>query len=162
MADMYRPVPIEQEPKRKNRFILEFPTELGIESFLVQTSAKPSLNINKTEIPYMNSSTFVAGRSVWQEMEITFIDVIGPSTTQKIMEWVRLHFETATGRMGYAVGYKKNLVLKAADPNGVEIEKWTLIGCQIVSANFDSFDYSSDDLAMVTITIQPDKCLLGA
>lgn len=159
---MYRPVPIEQEPKRKNRFILEFPTELGIESFLVQTSAKPSLNINKTEIPYMNSSTFVAGRSVWQEMEITFIDVIGPSTTQKIMEWVRLHFETATGRMGYAVGYKKNLVLKAADPNGVEIEKWTLIGCQIVSANFDSFDYSSDDLAMVTITIQPDKCLLGA
>lgn len=162
MADMYRPVPIEQEPKRKNRFVLEFPTELGIESFLVQTSAKPSLNINKTEITYMNSSTFVAGRAVWQEMEITFIDVIGPSTTQKVMEWVRLHFETATGRMGYAVGYKKNLVLKATDPNGVEIEKWTLIGCQIVSANFDSFDYGADDLAMVTLTIQPDKCLLAA
>lgn len=158
---MYRPVPIEQEPKRKNRFVLEFPTELGIESFLVQTSAKPSLNINKTEIPYMNSSTFVAGRSVWQEMEITFIDVIGPSTTQKVMEWVRLHFETATGRMGYAVGYKKNLVLKALDPNGVEIEKWTLVGCQIVSTNFDSFDYGADDLAMVTVTIQPDKCLLA-
>ena len=43
MADMFRPVPIEQEPKRKNRFVLEFPTELGIESFLVQTSGKPSL-----------------------------------------------------------------------------------------------------------------------
>jgi hypothetical protein len=40
---MFRPVPIEQEPKRKNRFVLEFPTELGIESFLVQTSGKPSL-----------------------------------------------------------------------------------------------------------------------
>jgi hypothetical protein len=162
MADMFRPVPIEQEPKRKNRFTLEFPTELGIESYLVQTSAKPSLNINKTEIPYMNTSTFVAGRSVWQEMEITFIDVIGPSTTQKVIEWIRLHFESATGRMGYAVGYKKNLVLKALDPTGVEVEKWTLIGCQIVSANFDSFDYSADDLAMVTITIQPDLCILAA
>ncbi len=162
MADMYRPVPIEQEPLRKNRFALEFPTELGIDSFIVQTSAKPSININKTEIPYMNGSTFVAGRAVWQEMEITFLDVIGPSTTQKIMEWINLHFETATGRMGYAVGYKKNLVLKALDPTGVEVQKWTLVGCQIVSGNFDSFDYSADDIATVTITIQPDKCLLGA
>lgn len=162
MADMFRPVPIEQEPKRKNRFVLEFPTELGIESFLVQTAAKPSLNINKTEIPYMNTSTFVAGRSVWQEMEITFIDVIGPSTTQKVIEWIRLHFESATGRMGYAIGYKKNLVLKALDPTGVEVEKWTLIGCQIVTTNFDSFDYSADDLAMVTVSIQPDRCILAA
>jgi len=162
MADMFRPVPIEQEPKRKNRFVLEFPTELGIESYLVQTSGKPSLNINKTEIPYMNTSTFVAGRSVWQTLEIKFIDVIGPSTTQKIMEWVRLHFESATGRMGYAIGYKKNLVLKALDPTGVEVEKWTLIGCQIESAAFDDYDYGADDVSTVTITIQPDRCLLDA
>jgi len=159
---MFRPVPIEQEPKRKNRFVLEFPTELGIESYLVQTSGKPSLNINKTEIPYMNTSTFVAGRSVWQTLEVKFIDVIGPSTTQKIMEWVRLHFESATGRMGYAIGYKKNLVLKALDPTGVEVEKWTLIGCQIESAAFDDYDYGADDVSTVTITIQPDRCILDA
>ena len=162
MADMFRPVPVEQEPKRKNRFVLEFPTELGIESYLVQTSAKPSLAINATEIPYMNTSTWVAGRSIWSSMEISFIDVIGPSTTQKIMEWVRLHFESTTGRMGYAIGYKKNLVLKALDPTGVEVEKWTLIGCMITNADFDSYDYGSDDVSMVTITIQPDRCLLAA
>ena len=76
MADMFRPVPIEQEPKRKNRFVLEFPTELGIESFLVQTSGKPTLEINPTEIPYMNTSTWVAGRSKWGTIEVKFIDVI--------------------------------------------------------------------------------------
>jgi len=65
MADMFRPAPIEQEPKRKNRFALEFPTELGIDQFIVQTSGKPKLNINSVEIPYMNTSTWVAGRSVW-------------------------------------------------------------------------------------------------
>ena len=146
MADMFRPVPIEQEPKRKNRFVLEFPTELGIESFLVQTSGKPSININKTAIPFMNSESYVAGRAVWQEIEVSFLDVIGPSTTQKIMEWVRLHFESATGRMGYAIGYKKNLVLKALDPTGVEVEKWTLIGSQIVNAKFDGYDHGSDDI----------------
>jgi len=162
MADMFRPVPIEQEPKRKNRFVLEFPTELGIESYLVQTSGKPSLEIAATEIPYMNTSTWVSGRYKWGTLDVEFIDVIGPSTTQKIMEWIRLHAESATGRMGYAIGYKKNLVLKALDPTGVEVEKWTLIGCLITSASFDDYDYSAEEIAKVKITIQPDRCLLNA
>jgi len=162
MATMFRPVPVEQEPKRKNRFVLEFPSELGIESFNVQTSGKPTIEIGSTEIQYMNTSTFVAGRYKWAAIDIEFIDVIGPSTTQKVMEWVRLHAESATGRMGYAVGYKKNLVLKALDPVGVEVEKWTMIGCFITNASFDSYDYGADDISKVKINVQPDRCLLNA
>ena len=78
MPDMFRSVPVENEPKLKNNFELLFPTELGIESFLVQTAQKPSINMNAVEIPYMNTSTFVTGRSVWQPMEISFIDTVGP------------------------------------------------------------------------------------
>lgn len=159
MPEMFRPVPIEQEPKRKNRFTLEFPTELGIESYLVQTVKKPSLDIGSTQIDYMNSASFVAGRAIWQPIDISFIDVIGPSTTQKLMEWVRLIFEPETGRMGYAVGYKKNLVLKAVGPAGGDVEKWTLIGCFITNVDFGDYDYGSDDVSEVKITIQPDKCL---
>lgn len=162
MPEMYRPVPIEQEPKRNNRFVLEFPTELGIDSFIVNTSGKPKLSINETEIPYLNSSTWVAGRAVWQAIDITFIDVIGPSGTQKIMEWIRLHFETATGRMGYALGYKKNLVLKALDPTGVEVEKWTLVGSMVTNADFGTYDHSDDGIANINITVRMDKCLLAA
>ena len=159
---MFRPVPIEQEPKRKNRFVLEFPSELGIESYLVQTASKPHIEINSVPVEYMNTTFYVAGKYKWSSMDIKFIDVIGPSTTQKIMEWIRLHAESATGRMGYAVGYKKNLVLKALDPTGAEVEKWTLVGCFITDGNFGEFDYSSDDLADVAITIQPDLCLQNA
>jgi hypothetical protein len=64
--------------------------------------------------------------------------------------------------MGYAVGYKKNLVLKALDPTGVEVEKWTLIGCMITNASFGDNDYGADDLQEVTITLQPDRCILAA
>lgn len=162
MADMFRPVPVEQEPKLKNRFILEFPTNLAIESYVVQTATAPKLNINNVEIPYMNTSTWVAGRAVWQTMDISFIDVFGPSTTQKLQEWVRLHYEPATGRSGYAVGYKQNLILKAVDGPGVAVQKWTLIGCQIVDANYGEYDYSDDGLIMPNLTIQPDRCILAA
>lgn len=159
---MFRPVPIDSEPKLKNRFVLEFPSDIGIDSFLVQTSKKPSIKIDKITIPYMNTQSYVAGRYYFDEMTISFIEVIGPSTSQKVMEWVRLHAEPSTGKMGYASGYKKNLVLKALDGVGAEVEKWTLVGCQIVSADFDEYSYDANELLKVTITIQPDRCFLDA
>jgi len=162
MAIMYRPVPLDQEPKKKHRFELIFPTELGIESYTVQTSGKPKIAIGNVEIPYMNTSTFVSGRYKWETIDIKFLDLIGPSSTQKVMEWVRLHAESTTGRMGYAVGYKKNLILNGLDPTGVPVETWQLLGCQIVNASFDDYDYGADDLTYATITIQPDRCILQA
>jgi hypothetical protein len=141
---------------------LIFPTELGIESYTVQTSGKPKIAIGNVEIPYMNTSTFVSGRYKWETIDVKFLDLIGPSSTQKVMEWVRLHAESTTGRMGYAVGYKKNLILNGLDPTGVPVETWQLLGCQIVNASFDDYDYGADDLTYATITIQPDRCILQA
>lgn len=159
-VQMFRPVPVDQEPKLKNRFVLEFPTEMGIESYLVQTAKKPSMKIEKITIPYMNTQSYVAGKYYFDEMEITFIDLIGPSVSQKLMEWIKLTAEPATGKMGYAVGYKKNLVMKAVDPVGVEVEKWTIVGAQIVSVDFDNYDYNANELLNIKITIQPDRCFL--
>ena len=85
---MFRPVPVDQEPKLKNRFVLEFPSEIGIESYLVQTVKRPSMKIDKITIQYMNTQSYVAGRYYFDEMTISFIEVLGPSTSQKIMEWI--------------------------------------------------------------------------
>ena len=161
MAELTIGVPVEYEPKRQNRFFVEFPSELGIEVWKTRTIKRPAVNINSVEIPFVNETQWVAGRYTWQEMEITFIDTIGPSTSIQLMEWVRLHMESLTGRMGYAAGYKKDLIVKALDPSGVEVEKWLLEQCMIVSADFGQNDYSSDDLQMVTITMQPYRCILN-
>jgi len=156
-----RGVPFEYEPKRENRFFVEFPDELGIEVWKVQTVKRPQININSVEIPFINESQWVAGRYTWQPIDITFIDTIGPSTSTQLMEWVRLHAESLTGRMGYAQGYKKNLILKSLDPTGVEIEKWFLEQCMITSADFGNNDMSSDALQNITLTLQPYRCILN-
>ena len=161
MADMFRPIPIDQEPKLQNRFTLEFPSELGIQSYLVQTAKKPTIELNAVEIPYMNTSTWTMGRYKFGTIDVEFIDPIGPSTTQKIFEWINLQAEPATGRVGYALGYKKNLVLKALDGPGVDVEKWTLIGCMITSVDYGTYDYATDDFQRVKITLQPDRCILS-
>ena len=93
-------------------------------------------------------------------MTIKFRDPIGPSAAQALMEWVRLHAESVTGRMGYAAGYKKNLDLEMLDPTGVVVEKWILQGCLITGADFGALSYASDALAEISVTIQPDRCIL--
>jgi hypothetical protein len=46
------------------------------------------------------------------------------------------------------------------DPTGVAVEKWILQGCLITKASFGEVGYSGDDLAMVDMTLQPDRCIL--
>jgi len=160
MADLLMKMPIPYEPKRKNRFIMSFPSSLGINSLYVESTSRPNISIQPTEIPFLNTSTFVAGRFNWNTINVTFRDPIGPSASQALMEWVRLHAESVTGRMGYAAGYKKDIDLEMLDPTGVVVEKWILQGTFLSDVNFDSLGYSDDGLASITATLRPDRCIL--
>ena len=91
----------------------------------------------------------------------TFRDPIGPSSSQAVMEWIRLHSESITGRQGYAAGYKRDLELEMLDPTGVVVQKWILKNCMITDANFGSLSYSDDEVSQITMTIQPDYCVLA-
>jgi hypothetical protein len=161
MAELIRGIPFDYEPKRENRFFAEFADELGIEVWKVQSFKRPAMTINSVEIPFINEFNYVAGKYRWETIDITFIDTIGPSTSQQLMEWVRLHAESLTGRMGYAAGYKKNITLKALDPTGVEVEKWFIEQAQITNINFGQNSMDSDALQMVEVTIQPWRCILN-
>ena len=160
MADLLMKMPIPYEPKRQNRFILRFPSSLGINEWFVESASRPSIKIGATEIQFLNTSTFVAGRFNWDPISVKFRDPIGPSAAQALMEWVRLHAESVTGRMGYAAGYKKDVDLEMLDPTGVAVEKWILQGCFLTSVDFDSLGYAEDGLITVKATLRPDRCIL--
>jgi len=160
MADLLMKMPIPYEPKRQNRFILRFPSSLGINEWFVESTSRPHITIAATEIPFLNTSTFVAGKFNWQTINVTFRDPIGPSAAQALMEWVRLHAESVTGRMGYAAGYKKDIDLEMLDPTGVVVEKWILYGTFLTDVNFNTLDYKSDVLATITAQLRMDRCVL--
>lgn len=160
MANLLMKMPVPYEPKKQNRFILRFPSSLGINEWFVMSASRPKINIGEVEIPFLNTSTWVAGRFTWDAIDVTFKDPIGPSAAQALMEWVRLHAESVTGRMGYAAGYKKNVELEMLDPAGVVIEKWILEGTFLTNVGFGSLDYSSEDIAEITATLRPDRCIL--
>ena len=160
MADLLMKMPVPFEPKRQNRFILRFPSSLGINEWYVTSAKRPTATIKDVEIPFLNTSTYVAGRFLWESIDVTFKDPIGPSASQALMEWFRLHAESVTGRMGYAAGYKKDIELEMLDPTGVVVEKWILQGTFLTKLGFGDLDYSKDDLASIQCTLRMDRCIL--
>lgn len=161
MSDLLVKAPLVYEPLRKNRWLLRFPSDLGIQEWWCASAARPKMQQEETEIPFLNTSTYVVGRYKWETMEVTLRDPIGPSASQAVMEWVRLHSESVTGRQGYAVGYKRDLELEMLDPTGVSVQKWILKNAMLTNADFGSLEYNSSDLATISITLRFDYAILA-
>ena len=158
--DMLFKAPVSYEPKRKNRFVLRFPSDLGIQEWTVESAGRPKITQNVVNIPFLNTQTSVLGRYTWDDMNVTFRDMIGPSTMQAIMEWIRLHSESITGRQGYAAGYKRDIELEMLDPTGVVIEKWICKNCWLTNMDGGDLNQTDDALATITCTIKMDYAIL--
>ena len=57
MADLLMKMPFQYEPKKSNRFILSFPSSLGINSWYVEKASRPSIKIDTKEIKFLNTQT---------------------------------------------------------------------------------------------------------
>lgn len=141
--------------------MLRFPADLGIQEWTLQEARRPKINQSDTKIEFLNTETYVVGRYTWETITVKLRDPIGPSTSQAVMEWVRLTSESVTGRQGYAIGYKRDVELEMLDPTGAVVQKWILKNCFITSADFGNLSYSEDGLADVEITLRPDYCILA-
>ncbi len=150
-------LPNKFEAKRKSRFILMCE---GIDAFLLKSAARPTFTTDEIEIPFINSRRYLAGNTKFSEISITLLDPIAPSASQQIMEWIRLHFESVSGRAGYADFYKRDMQLKMLDPVGTVCELWDYKGCWIKEANFGELTYEDAGVQEITLSIRFDNCVL--
>jgi len=150
-------LPNKFEPKRKFRWV--FAIE-GIDSFLMKSAARPQFTTQATEIPFINSTRYLAGKTKFGTIQCTLYDAIAPSGAQQVMEWIRTHFESVSGRSGYADFYKRDCQLKLLDPVGTVVELWDIKGAFITDAAFGELDYNTEDPTEVSITLQFDNCVL--
>ena len=145
------------EPKRKFRWVLEID---GVDAFLCKTASRPQLTFDETKIQWINVERKLAGRAVWGDMNVTLYDPISPSGAQQILEWVRLCFESVTGRSGYADFYKRDFNLKLLDPVGTVVELWSIRGAFVSDVNFGDLDYSSSDPTEIALVLKIDSAIL--
>lgn len=150
-------IPNKFEPKRKNRWV--FAIE-GIDAFLMKSAARPSVTINETPLSYINSTRYMAGKATFGDLSVTIYDPIAPSGAQQVMEWIRTHYESVSGRAGYADFYKRDCQLKMLDPVGTVIELWDIKGAHLTNVAFGDLGYDGDEATEINLTLRFDNCVL--
>ena len=147
------------EPIQKNRFILFVD---GFPSYIMKGVGAVSLTQGAVELNHINVQRYVKGKTVWNTIEFTLFDPITPSGAQSVMEWVRLHHESVTGRDGYSDFYKKDLTINVLGPVGDIVSEWIIKGAMITDASFGDYSWDDVDAAQeLTMTVQPDYCVLN-
>jgi hypothetical protein len=114
-------IPQKFEPLRKTRWILMIE---GIDAYLLKSAARPTFTTEEIEMPFINSRRYLAGVTKFNELPCVLYDPIAPSGSQQVMEWIRLCFESVSGRAGFADFYKRDIQLKLLDPVGTVVERW--------------------------------------
>lgn len=130
----FRPIPVDAEPKWKNKFEVVFPEEINIESFCVQS---------------VSSIGIKDGR--WKKISIKFFDLLNEEKKR-----------TSTCLMNYIQWsiLKENenkhttIVIKILDPVGMEVERW-IIDSKDFDVNFSNLDYATNEILQHELIIQP-------
>ncbi len=147
------------EPKQQNRFIMYID---GFPSYMVKGVSAVTLTQDTVKLNHMNVARYVKGKSNWGPITFTLFDPITPSGAQSVMEWVRLHHESVTGRDGYSDFYKRDLTFNVLGPVGDIVSEWIIKGALITEANFGEYSYDNESAAQsITMTVQPDYCVLN-
>ena len=145
------------EPKMANRFIMYIG---DIPSYIIKAAARPSLTNGEVVLDHINIDRKVKGKTRWSDVAITLYDPIVPSGAQAVMEWVRLHHESLTGRDGYSTQYKKDITFHSLSPTGEKIEEWTLKGAFILDTNFGQMDWGTEESVQIEMTLKYDYAVL--
>lgn len=157
VLDVQSMLPNKFQTKNKNRFVLLIE---GIDAYLVKTVQRPTMTTDEIEIPWINSHRYLAGKTKFNPIQITLHDPIAPSGAQMVTEWIRLHFESVSGRAGYADFYKRDLQLMLIDPIGTVIELWDIKGALITETNFGDLAYEDGQPIEISLTLRYDNAVL--
>ena len=147
------------EPKQANRFIMYID---GIPAYEIKGVGAINLSQGSVPLNHINVQRYVKCKTTCGTIQFTLFDPITPSGAQAVMEWVRLHHESVTGRDGYSDFYKKDLTFDVLGPVGDIVSEWVIKGALIVDASFGDYDWDTADQAInITMTVQPDYCVLN-
>ena len=146
------------EPKQQNRYMMLID---GFPSYMIKGVSAIQMSQEVITLNHVNTRRNLKGKTVWQPVTFTLYDAITPSGAQSIMEWVRLHHESVTGRDGYSDFYKKDLTFNVLGPVGDIVGEWIIKGAILTVGDFGQYDWTSDEAVEIGITVAMDYCVLN-
>lgn len=152
--------------KRKFRFTFElFDICAGVNGgagqrvpeHYVKTAARPNLEVEETEINFLNAKTWIPGKASWQTMTVTYIDV-ATADAAPLFNWLASVYNftnPVTLEMGSKRSdYSASAILKMWDGCGQLLEVWEMSDVWPTGINFGDLDYASSEEATIELTMR--------
>jgi hypothetical protein len=161
--------------KRKYRWVFEVMQVGGpstgsfnIGGAYVKSGNRPQIDIDETEINFLNGKTFIPGKATFNEISFTYYDVAvkDDPTVNNLLRWVNRVYNFEKQGSGNSIkatqgsypdkggGYAGTGMLTLLDGCGFALEKWKLINCWPKSINFGDLDYSSSDECNIELSLR--------
>lgn len=143
--------------KRKFRWSISILTPCGfIPGIYCRSAARPSLEVESTQIDFLNATTWVPGKARWQPITLSFLDVADAQMTG-LYNWIATIYnftDPVVLGQGEKTDWNGIATMYMYDGCGNVLETWTLGSCFPQSINFGDVDYSSSDLATIELTLR--------
>lgn len=143
--------------KRKFRFTLEIYTPCGnIPQHYVKLAARPQLEIDETELNFLNAVTWVPGKGRWQPLSVTYLDV-PDAEMAGLYSWIATVYDFTnpiTLTQSEKVSWAGTALLTMYDGCGNPLEYWLLGSVWPQSINFGDLDYGDSEVATIDLTLR--------
>ena len=126
---------------------------------------RPNVSFGEIAIEIYNSRYYLAGKPTWEPVTVNIRDDASGEVAKLVGEQIQKQFdfsEQASAAAG--IDYKFQLRCDILDGgNGAfaptVLECWELYGCYIVSANYNTVAYSTNDPLMIGLSIRFDNAV---
>jgi hypothetical protein len=163
-------------PKRNYRFQIQFgrTTDGGSispsQAFWWAKDVKvPTFSVASVEHHYLDNKYNFPGRTTWEDVSMSLVDPSDPDAVEIILDMLKKSgyavkaLADTPATIGKVKAAQVDAVITMLDEDGSAIETWTLNNCFILSADLGQYDYSSDELRALSLTLKYDwaTCEIG-
>jgi len=154
------------QPRLKHKWAITFQNMAGDADPLrlnAISADRPKLQFEEIVLDRYNSKAYVAGKHVFEPVNITFEDDLNGGVTAAIQAQIELQQQiiglgSAPRLPSAAAGqnYKFAIKMDLLDGNTTVVETWILEGAFIQNADFTDLDYAASESVKATVTFRFD------
>jgi len=154
------------QPRLKHKWAITFQNMAGDSEPLrlnAISADRPKLQFEEVVLDRYNSKGYVAGKHIFEPVNITFEDDLNGGVTAALQDQLELQQNiiglTAAPRLPSAASgqdYKFAIKMDLLDGNTSVVETWILEGAFVQNVDFTDLDYAASESVKVTVTFRFD------
>jgi hypothetical protein len=162
------------EVKRKYRWVMSIlPSAAGgvagaasgilldTDLLYLKSASRPNYSTDEIDQHHNQENIWHIGKTKWEPIELSFYDMeAAPNISSNIYNWLtKTVNDIAAATVQGPATYKQSCQLTMLDGGGVPTEVWALYHTWPKSVNWNELDYSSNEAAMVNVTLRYDRAV---